>query len=232
MENISGFMKRVLATNPSETYEREFAQFIFNNPNITPSQLFQDLFVLFTLAKKRNGFFVEVGVGSGIDHSNTFLLESEFNWNGLLIEPNPSVKRSIIRNRRAPLIQKAIGEKSGNITFNETTIPELSFVNDLPVDGLNREIKRKYVCEVQPLDNVLSENNVPKNFDYLSIDVEGAELDVLKGFTIDKWNPKVITIETNYSLDKENLIRNILSGYDLVFRNLSGCDLWFINSNI
>ena len=48
--------------------------FIYKNYKFSYSQIFQDLFVIFLLNKKKNGFFIEIGVGNGIDFSNTFLL--------------------------------------------------------------------------------------------------------------------------------------------------------------
>ena len=53
------------------------------------SQLRQDIFVLCTLDFKRNGFFVEFGATNGVDLSNSYLLETEFNWTGILAEPAP-----------------------------------------------------------------------------------------------------------------------------------------------
>ncbi|ABB36240.1 conserved hypothetical protein [Synechococcus sp. CC9605] len=51
------------------------------------SQIGADLICLHQLNYKENGYFVEFGAYDGIDHSNTLLLESEFNWTGLLVEP-------------------------------------------------------------------------------------------------------------------------------------------------
>lgn len=56
-------------------------------------QINQDIFVLYTLNWKRNGFFVEFGATNGIDLSNTYLLEKDFGWKGLLSEPNPGLSR-------------------------------------------------------------------------------------------------------------------------------------------
>ncbi len=53
------------------------------------SQIHQDIFVLYTLSWKRNGFFVEFGATNGVFLSNTYLLEKNFGWKGILSEPNP-----------------------------------------------------------------------------------------------------------------------------------------------
>ena len=84
----------------------DFYTFIFNNKNISHSQLFQDLFVLHLLGMKREGKYLEFGATNGIELSNSLLLEKDFGWNGVLAEPSPqwqdqlkkkSSKESIIR---------------------------------------------------------------------------------------------------------------------------------------
>ena len=56
-------------------------------PNNIKSQIYQDIFVLYTLNWKRNGFFVEFGATNGFDLSNSYLLEKDFGWKGILCEP-------------------------------------------------------------------------------------------------------------------------------------------------
>ena len=80
-------------------YEYEKLNFIFLNDRIknpkklysimelSESQIFQDLFVINELDFKENGFFVEIGAADGKYLSNTYLLEKEFNWDGLVVEP-------------------------------------------------------------------------------------------------------------------------------------------------
>ena len=65
---------------------------VLNIKNIK-RQINQDIFVLYTLNWKRNGFFVEFGATNGIDLSNTYLLEKDFGWKGILSEPNPGLSR-------------------------------------------------------------------------------------------------------------------------------------------
>ena len=58
------------------------------------SQLGQDLFVLIELGNKKEGFFIEIGAGDGFYLSNTYLLEKNFGWTGILVEPNKSFYNS------------------------------------------------------------------------------------------------------------------------------------------
>jgi hypothetical protein len=78
------------------------------------SQLGQDLLALCMSNFKRSGFFVEVGAHHGTDLSNTYLLERDFGWNGLLVEPNPQHGESL-KARKAKLVQKAAWNVSGNL---------------------------------------------------------------------------------------------------------------------
>jgi hypothetical protein len=74
------------------------------------SQLKQDLFVLSEFQIKKNGFFVEFGATNGIDLSNTYLLEKEFNWIGILCEPAKFWHRSLGENRTSFIEHKCVWE--------------------------------------------------------------------------------------------------------------------------
>ena len=63
------------------------------------SQLGQDLQVLKYYSNKRNGFFVEIGASDGIHFSNTYLLESKYNWKGICVEPLPDKFLNLCSNR-------------------------------------------------------------------------------------------------------------------------------------
>ena len=66
----------------------DFYRFLLKNFRVSKSQVFQDLFVLFYMNKKKTGYFIEVGGGNGVDISNSFILEKNFNWSGIICEPN------------------------------------------------------------------------------------------------------------------------------------------------
>ena len=84
------------------------------------AQLWQDLFVLSELEFKRNGFFVEFGAANGIDLSNTYLLEKEFNWTGILAEPAKYWHSELKRNRSAFISDKCVWvDSTSTLTFTK-----------------------------------------------------------------------------------------------------------------
>jgi hypothetical protein len=92
------------------------------------SQNFQDLFVLSQLGIKRNGYFVEFGASNGIDLSNTFLLEYQFEWSGILAEPAKYWSEALRKNRPNAIVEELCVRKVSDLhlPFNETTIEEHS----------------------------------------------------------------------------------------------------------
>jgi FkbM family methyltransferase len=231
-DNLAGQLTRAIKSDQVQTpEEREFLALVCSFKGATQSQLFQDLFSLFISDYKKNGFFVEVGVGDGIAHSNSRLLEVGFKWKGLLVEPNFNVWDAIKRNRSAVLVPYAASSAEGELLFHRVATQELSYVGeDIPNDNLNRHVLESRAIRSRTLDSILEENCAPQSIDYVSIDVEGHELDVLGGFDIKRWSPKVITIEYNNDLTRAVAIRKRLLGYRQVMPALSGCDLWFVRA--
>lgn len=231
-DNLAGLLTRACATDQSLTpEEREFLSFVVNFKGITLSQLFQDLFAFFVSKERRGGYFVEVGVGDGIAHSNTCLLEVASDWRGMLIEPNFALWDTIKKNRRAALAPYACSSSEGMEIFHRVATPELSYIgSSAPNDDLNRHVLESRAVRIRTLDSILEEYKTPKYFDYISIDVEGHELEVLDGFDVERWSPQAITIEYNNDSRRADAIRKRLAGYTQVMPSLSGCDLWFIRS--
>ena len=84
------------------------------------SQLRQDLFVLNQLNYKKGGYFVEFGATNGIDLSNTYLLEKNFGWQGILAEPSIGWHNDLIKNRKCNIDKNCVWIKSNELlNFNE-----------------------------------------------------------------------------------------------------------------
>lgn len=197
------------------------------------SQISQDLFVLSQLNFKKNGFFVEFGATNGIDLSNTYLLEKEFGWTGILAEPAHSWKKSLKENRTAIIDERCVWSKSNLfLEFNETDFGELSTLNqysDLDSHKDARKHGKVYQVKTVSLLDLLIENNAPKEIDYLSIDTEGSEFEILNNFDFSKYKIKLITCEHNYTPMRKHIF-DLLSqhGYKRVFTEISEFDDWYV----
>ena len=201
------------------------------------SQLFQDLFVLEKLNWKRNGYFVEFGATNGIDLSNSYLLEREFSWDGLLVEPGKIWHEKLRENRRVDISTKCVWKSSGEmINFNESIYPEFSTIYHLTnFDGMqnSRASIGQYMVETTSLQKLLDDAKAPKFIDYISIDTEGSEYEILNSFDFSKYEFGVLTVEHNFNQNEEK-IDKLLSGngYLRVHREISEFDGWYLNTKV
>jgi FkbM family methyltransferase len=198
------------------------------------SQIRQDLFVLSETNFKKGGYFVEFGATNGIDLSNSFLLETEFNWTGILAEPARIWKNKLKSNRPNASVETLCvwKDSKSTLTFNETENPELSTIDDFSDRDFHKDIRRSgknYEVQTISLNDLLVKHHAPKYIDYLSIDTEGSEYDILKAFDFDEFSIGVITVEHNYTPQRQ-LIFALLSsyGYKRKYENISAFDDWYV----
>jgi FkbM family methyltransferase len=199
----------------------------------TKSQIKQDLFVISTLQFKENGFFVEFGATNGIDLSNTFLLEKHFNWSGILAEPGKVWHNELTVNRSCNIEKSCVWKSTGDILqFNQVDSPELSTINDFNNCDVHSDERLKgtlYNVETITLSDLLNKYNAPKVIDYLSIDTEGSEYEILLNFDFSKYNFRIITCEHNFSSNREKIYRLLTkNGYQRIYENYSQFDDWYI----
>jgi FkbM family methyltransferase len=200
------------------------------------SQLSQDLFVLSELDFKENGYFVEFGATNGINLSNSYLLEKKFFWNGILAEPAQMWHSALKANRTSAIETKCVWKKSGEtIVFNETENGELSTIDDFSDSDhhlARRESGKRYNVETISLMDLLEHFDAPQSIDYLSIDTEGSEYEILQDFDFERYQFSVITCEHNYTPVREK-IYNLLTcnGYERKFEHLSKWDDWYVKSS-
>jgi len=102
------------------------------------AQLFQDLLVLFLLKGKRNGFFVEIGATNGLDLSNTAILERDFQWKGILVEPAKCWHAALRTNRSVAIDHRCVWSH-----FKETENPEPSTLTTFVDSDDHREKRAK-----------------------------------------------------------------------------------------
>lgn len=204
---------------------------LIENVLSSKSQLGQDLFVLSELEFKQNGYFVEFGATNGFNFSNTYLLEKQFNWKGIVAEPAKKWHTDLYKNRDCIIETECVWKVSGEkLSFNEAEIGELSTINSFSSkDTLSRKKGIIYDVTTISLLDLLEKNEAPYLIDYLSIDTEGSELAILENFDFNKYKFRVITCEHNFTADREKIYQLLTKyGYKRKFEDISKFDDWYI----
>lgn len=208
---------------------------IIKNFRKSKAQLRQDLFVLSEVNFKENGYFVEFGATNGFDLSNTYLLETEFGWQGILAEPAKLWHSDLMKNRNCHIDTNCVWTESDSVlTFKEVDVAELSTIeayNAVDSHQKDRESGKNYEVNTISLEDLLKKYNAPKFVDYLSIDTEGSEFEILSSFDFTKYQFKVITCEHNFTQAREKIYTLLTSnGYVRKFEDLSKFDDWYVKA--
>jgi FkbM family methyltransferase len=217
------------------TEARAFYDAVLTRDGSSHSQLFQDLFVVLATAAKRGGYFVEIGVGDGISLSNTAMLEQRYGWTGILAEPNPNFHAAISSNRLAILDKRAVFSRSGDkLDFRCDKIGELSGIVDTHARTKQQLGDEVIPVETVSLNDLLDQHRAPAVIDYMSIDTEGSELDIITPLDFARHRPMILTIEHNGDADKVVKLKSLLEpkGYRHVLEQFSQIDAWFVDRSI
>jgi FkbM family methyltransferase len=204
-----------------------FVRFAAANWQRSHSQLFQDLFVLFKCGE-RPGCFVEIGAGDGHYLSNSLLLEQN-GWTGIIAEPAHSARVNLGKRRCSIDTRCVWSETDKVLTFQETRRTEYSTVASFAKrDHHDRAEAISYDVRTVSLDDLLATHGATK-IDYLSVDTEGSELEILSAFSF-KAKPTIITVEHNYVLPKRESLHALLihHGYRQVCKEISLWDDWYL----
>jgi FkbM family methyltransferase len=202
------------------------------------SEIHQDLFVLATTKFKRKGYFVEFGAADGKNLSNTYLLEKNFGWTGILAEPSKNWHSELKINRTNAQIEiDCVWSKSNEkLEFSESADqPYLSTIlkfEKYDYHSYSRKHRKKYKVNSISLNDLLKKYGAPFYIDYLSIDTEGSEFEILENFDFNTYKFGVITCEHNFT-DNRLKIYNLLTtnGYKRVYENFSKYEDWYIFLN-
>lgn len=163
------------------------------------SEAGQDEWVLERLGGKRNGFFVDAGAHDGYLCSNTWRLEKNRGWKGICIEASTPNFAALVKRRGCRCVKACLHSERVDVRFFEFGVTS-SVVSD------GREIGE--VVPGIPLADVLEECGAPPVIDYLSLDIEGHEHEVMRVFPFDRWSFRTVTVEHNeYSVGPANKLR-------------------------
>jgi len=187
------------------------------------SQFGEDVLVWEHLGRRTDGYFVEVGANAPFEFSQTWFFERQ-GWRGLLVEPLAAKADLLRANRpRSRVFQVALGAPAdcGEMTIGVPA--DDMFAALRPRDKAPAAVRCE-VVRVTTLDAILAEAGNPR-VDYLSIDVEGMEWEVLQGFDLARHQPPLILMEDHF---KNLQVHRHLAGngYELVKR--TGCNNWYV----
>jgi FkbM family methyltransferase len=193
---------------------------------MSKSQLKQDLNVLKFYDNKQNGFFVEIGASDGVDLSNTWYLEKSFNWRGICVEPIPRQFDKLVKNRPNSFCCDLAVYNVSDLTV------EFDIANNSDLfSGINTHIdshkgfvdQSKTVVNVKTisLNDLLEKYDAPTFMEYLSLDTEGSEYEILRTFNFNKYTFGLIDVEHNFTEPRRTDIRNLLlaNGYVYIGQN-------------
>lgn len=181
------------------------------------SQCGQDAFIFWMIfGGKKEGVFLDIGGNDPIRINNTYLFEQR-GWHGLAFEPVKSQAEKWSDVRKTPCYNIAIGMTEDEVEFTEMRESQYSGIGT----AQNGEDAETYKVRQRKLTNVLRENNI-EHVDMVSIDVEGYEMNVLKGIDFDNIDITCFCIENNRdgeTLPDINLRKFMVDkGYRLIAR--------------
>jgi FkbM family methyltransferase len=197
------------------------------------SQLGQDVLALSLVDTGKKGFFVEFGATDGKTLSNTYLLEKYFGWSGILCEPGKNWHAALKANRSGPIDTRCVFSSTGKLVeFTETSVGELSTISSFMKSDANRFLRKNsgtYQVQTVSLQDLLFTHNAPKFIEFLSVDTEGSEFEILRGFPFDQYRFGLICVEHNYTSKREKLHELLTGkGYERVHTSYSAFDDWYL----
>ena len=198
-------------------------------------QLLQDAVSILLHQAKRDGYFVEVGVGDGKKYSNTMALEKRLGWRGILCEPAKMFHDNIMASRSAVLDRRAISDTSGRVLqFQQNDkMGEYSGFSE-SISMRMDDPFTQYDVETISFDALLEQYSAPDEIDFISIDTEGSELNVLKGLSLKKRRVWLFSIEHNYDRHRIDAYKALLEplGYRRILPEISAFDAWYVHSEL
>lgn len=175
---------------------------------------------------------MEFGATNGRALSNTCLLEEEYGWTGILAEPNPVWHAALKANRPASIIDtRCVYTHTGAfVDFCAAADAEFGTMVAHLEDGNQLVRASQNVIEVKTvsLSDLLIEHRAPHEIDFMSIDTEGSELEIIRAFDFTRWDVRNIAVEHNFRDDEAKLDAVMAgNGYRRVFKEYSRWDGWY-----
>lgn len=187
------------------------------------SQVGQDKWVCEFFNYKRDGYFIDIGANDGIWLSNTYYMEKELGWSGICVEAGITPFNRLKLNRDCICVH-ALASKTNGIT----TFYEIRYGNRDRLEGMQ-------VVNAVRLDTLMSMYDVPKTIDYVSIDTDGEDYNILATFPFDKHEVILWTLEHNNNQEIKKSMKELMNskGYIIAVEDVKSggyiFEDWYIN---
>jgi FkbM family methyltransferase len=174
-----------------------------------------------------------VGGYDGVTGSNSYYFEKA-GWDCLVIEPVPEFCARIRKNRTCKVVCAAASDRTGELEFYVAEGVEMLSSAEMSGTHLDR-VKReggtpsRIVVPSLMLDNILTDADIRK-LDFITIDVEGHELAVLRGLSLSRFKPRIIIVEDN-SCETDNSVRDYLLALGYIRFRRTGDNDWFAHQS-
>jgi len=196
-------------------------------------QFGEDRILAEIFSDRTDGYCVEIGADDGRTGSATYLFEQR-GWHCLLVEPIPESVEEIRRHRTCTVVNCAASNREGEATFGVAEgVEEMSTLDLSPahvawikrVGGTVKEIS----VRTATLDSLLAEAAFPE-VQFITIDVEGHEIAVLEGFTLEAHKPRIVIIEDN-SISGNPRVARYMSDRGYVHFRRTGVNEWYAHES-
>jgi hypothetical protein len=155
----------------------------------------------------KNGFFLDVGSGDGTLISNTKALEQK-GWTGICVDAFPRN----MQDRTCQVFKEVVSSKSGERVKFWAHVDGWGGIVDTLINRITDEAPIVEFTTVT-LADILERANAPRFIHYVSMDIEGGELNALKGFPFDKYQIGALTVEHNFEEPKRSEIKAFMESH-------------------
>ena len=175
------------------------------------SQNGQDKFVVEELLLgQRDGVFLDIGAYDGEEISNTVCLERQFGWSGVCVEPIPVIFEKLRNARKCACERACVSARDGTDTFvmvheNETLSGLKSTMNAQHLTRISGNVSEEIEVPCYRFETLLKRNQI-QSVDFLSIDTEGSELEILRTIDFAATPVRIICVENTYHGDEIALL--------------------------
>tara|TARA_R110001583_G_C5671425_1_gene411195 strand:- start:22869 stop:23633 length:765 start_codon:yes stop_codon:yes gene_type:complete len=201
------------------------------------SQFGEDKILAEIFKGKTDGLCIEVGANDGVNDSTTMHFE-EIGWTCILVEPNPVLCNSIRKSRGATLIEAAASDNKGEVSLfvaegaerahGVSTISSAQEALDkIKSYGFTYSEVR---VQAKTLDEMLGALKLAREIDFISVDVENHEIEAIRGFSLERWHPKIILIEDNSNYEN-SIVSNYLKQFGYLRFMRTGVNDWYAHKD-